>query len=121
MRGFMDMVFQFEGRFYLVDWKSNYLGSRVEDYGQEALTAAMAKAFYSLQYLIYSVALHQYLHLRLPGYDYDTYCGGVYYIFLRGVDPDRGTDFGIYRDRPSAALINELSRSLIDRAEISKS
>ncbi len=120
MKGFIDMVFQFEGRFYLVDWKSNYLGSHVEDYSPEALTTAMARAFYSLQYVIYSVALNQYLHLRLPGYDYETYFGGVYYIFLRGVDPVRGTDYGIFRDRPSAALIKELSESLIDRAEISK-
>jgi len=115
MKGFMDMVFQFEGRFYLVDWKSNLLGTSVEDYGQEGLAAAMGEAFYILQYHIYAIALNQYLQVRLPGYDYETDFGAVYYIFLRGVDPDRGPGFGIFRDRPSGKLISELSATLIDR------
>jgi exodeoxyribonuclease V beta subunit len=115
MKGFIDMVFQFEGRFYLVDWKSNLLGSSVEDYGQEGLAAAMEEAFYILQYHIYVTALNQYLQVRLPGYNYETHFGAVYYIFLRGVDPDRGPGFGIFKDRPSGKLIEELSASLIDR------
>ncbi len=73
----------------------------------------MEESFYILQYHIYAVAVNQYLKLKLPGYKYETHFGGIYYIFLRGVDPDRGPDFGIYRDRPSEALINELSTKLI--------
>jgi len=115
MKGFMDMVFQFEGRYYLVDWKSNFLGTRVDDYGQEALAVAMEKELYFLQYYIYVLALNQYLHLRLPGYKYETHFGGIYYIFLRGVDPGRGPEFGIYRDRPPVAFINELCKNLIPR------
>jgi exodeoxyribonuclease V beta subunit len=113
MRGFMDMVFQFQDRFYLVDWKSNLLGTKVEDYDREALALAMEQEFYVLQYHIYAVALNQYLHLRLPGYSYEKHFGGVYYIFLRGVDPGRGPDFGIYKDRPSGELINQLCANLI--------
>lgn len=113
MKGFIDMVFQFQGCFYLVDWKSNFLGNRVEDYNRRALAAAMEDAFYILQYHIYTVALDKYLQLRLPGYNYETHFGGVYYIFLRGVNPDRGADFGIYRDRPSGGSITELSTELI--------
>jgi len=113
MKGFMDMVFEFEDRFFLVDWKSNYLGPRVEDYGQEALCAVMEEAFYILQYHIYAVALNQYLQLRVPGYDYETHFGGVYYIFLRGVDPAMGPDYGIYRDRPSKEFIDALCVNLI--------
>ena len=121
MKGFMDMVFQFQGRFYLVDWKSNFLGSRLEDYGQEALTAAMKDEFYIIQYHIYTVALDQYLQLRLPGYHYETHFGGVYYIFLRGVDPERGTEFGIYRDRPSGEFIDELCTNMIDQTGLVRS
>ncbi len=121
MKGFIDMVFQFENRFYLVDWKSNFLGPRLEDYDQQRLTAAMEEGFYVLQYHLYAVALHQYLRLRSPGYAYEKDFGGVLYIFLRGVDPDRGPDFGVYRDRPSGALINELSASLIDKRRIAPS
>ena len=113
MKGFMDMVFRFQDRFYLVDWKSNFLGSKVEDYGQEALTSAMKEEFYVLQYHLYAIALNQYLQLRLPGYSYERHFGEVYYIFLRGVDPGRGPDFGIYRNRPSAELINRLCANLI--------
>lgn len=118
MKGFIDMVFQFQNRFYLVDWKSNFLGGSVEDYGQGAMAAAMKDEFYIVQYHIYTVALDKYLQLRLPGYNYETHFGGVYYIFLRGVDPDRGADFGIYRERPSGEFINELSMNLIDQTEM---
>jgi exodeoxyribonuclease V beta subunit len=118
MKGFIDMIFQYKGRFYLVDWKSNFLGARVDDYGQEALAVAMEKELYFLQYHIYALALNRYLHLRLPGYKYETHFGGIYYIFLRGVDPGRGPGFGIYRDRPPVTFINELSRNLIDQAEM---
>ncbi|MCD6153155.1 MAG: exodeoxyribonuclease V subunit beta [Syntrophobacterales bacterium] len=113
MKGFIDMVFHFEGRYYLVDWKSNYLGGSVEDYGQDALVTAMDEHYYVFQYYIYTVALNQYLKLRLPGYDYEKHFGGVFYIFLRGVDPAKGLQYGIYSDRPSAKLINELGTAFI--------
>jgi exodeoxyribonuclease V beta subunit len=113
MKGFIDMVFRFEDRFYLVDWKSNFLGHRVTDYNQAALSDAMAGSFYFLQYHLYTLALHQYLSMRLPDYRYDAHFGGVYYCFLRGMDPAWGPEYGVYRDRPSAELITELTRELI--------
>ena len=113
MKGFMDMVFRFQDRFYLVDWKSNFLGTRVEDYGRASLNRAMVDAHYVLQYHIYTLALHQYLSIRLPEYDYEKHFGGVYYIFLRGVDRDMGPDYGIYRDRPSLGLVEAVKEGLI--------
>jgi len=113
MKGFMDMVFQFRDKFYLVDWKSNFLGDSMEDYHQTALPEIMKESYYILQYHIYTVALHQYLLRRKQGYDYDADFGGVFYIFLRGTDPEKGPDFGIYRDRPAEALIKELCSKLI--------
>jgi exodeoxyribonuclease V beta subunit len=115
MRGFMDLLFRFRGRYYLVDWKSNDLGPRIEDYGPRELGAAMKKGYYILQFLIYTVAVHQYLRLRLPDYRYDDHFGGVFYIFLRGVDPDRGANFGIFRERPSERLIQRLADELIEQ------
>jgi exodeoxyribonuclease V beta subunit len=114
MRGFIDMVFQFQGQFYLVDWKSNLLGSGLEYYDQKGLAKAMKDEFYNIQCHIYTVALNQYLRLRLPGYTYETHFGGAYYIFLRGVDPNKGTEFGIYRERPSVKFIHTLCTNLID-------
>jgi exodeoxyribonuclease V beta subunit len=113
MKGFIDLIFQFQGRYYLVDWKSNFLGSRVEDYGKKTLLREMKENFYILQYHIYSLALHQYLKNRIRDYDYEKHFGGVFYVFLRGVDPERGAEFGIYRDQPGKELISALGRELI--------
>ncbi len=113
MRGFIDMVFFYDGRYYLVDWKSNFLGPRVEDYDQKALAGAMKKSSYEFQYLIYTLALSQYLKIRLPDYDYQRHFGGVFYIFVRGVDERIREDFGIYRARPNGAMIEELTKKWI--------
>ncbi len=108
MKGFIDLVFEADGRFYLVDYKSNWLGADTEAYDQEAVAAAMARDSYYLQYLIYSVALHRYLGLRLPDYDYERHFGGVFYLFLRGMDPRLGSDYGVFRDRPARGLVEAL-------------
>jgi exodeoxyribonuclease V beta subunit len=113
MKGFMDMVFRFEDRYYLVDWKSNFLGASVEDYALENLTRAMEENFYTLQYTFYTLAINQYLRVRAQGYDYDRHFGGVFYVFLRGVDPGKGPGFGVYRDKPRRDLIEALSEELI--------
>ena len=113
VRGFMDMVFEHGGKYYLVDWKSNHLGYRVEDYGRETLKAAMEHNLYPLQYLLYTVALNRYLSMRVRGYNYATHFGGVLYVFLRGVNPDRGEEFGYFRDIPPVEMIDGLTKSLI--------
>jgi exodeoxyribonuclease V beta subunit len=113
VRGFMDMVFEEDGRYYLLDWKSNHLGYRLEDYRRPNLQAAMEQHLYPLQYLLYAVALNRYLSLRVKGYDYNSHFGGVIYVFLRGVNPQRGEEFGFFRDLPPVELIEELTRCLI--------
>ena len=72
----------------------------------------MVQAFYDLQYYIYSVALHQYLTDRLPGYDYEQHFGGVFYLFVRGVHPDYPGN-GIFYDLPSAKWIQALADYLL--------
>jgi exodeoxyribonuclease V beta subunit len=114
MRGFMDLVFLWRGHYYLVDWKSNFLGDSPEDYNQEAMASAMTKECYVLQYTIYTLALDQYLRLRMPGYSHEKHFGGVYYMFLRGVNPEMGPGFGIYRDLPSPELIEGLRKGLME-------
>jgi exodeoxyribonuclease V beta subunit len=111
MKGFVDLVFRLDGRFYIVDWKSNWLGNRVEDYHADAMRAEMERHHYFLQYHLYTVALHKYLTLRLPGYDYTQHFGGVFYVFLRGVEPTQ-PELGIFRERPAAKLIQCLSEVL---------
>jgi exodeoxyribonuclease V beta subunit len=108
MRGFIDLVFEQEGRYYLADYKSNWLGVTAEAYGRPELMKAMARETYHLQYLVYCVALHRYLGARLAGYRYDTHFGGVHYLFLRGMRPENGCRYGVYSDRPAEGLIRAL-------------
>jgi len=111
LKGFIDLVFRFEDRYYLVDWKSNWLGNRMEDYSPEAIKDEMRRQYYFVQYHLYTVALHKYLALRVPGYDYERHFGGVIYLFLRGLDPAH-PERGAYRDRPSRSAVEQLSALL---------
>ncbi|TVT52392.1 MAG: exodeoxyribonuclease V subunit beta [Sedimenticola thiotaurini] len=108
MKGFIDLIFEFNGRYYLLDYKSNWLGNKQSDYDHTNLNAAIAREGYFLQYLLYSVALHRYLAGRIKGYDYDAHFGSVFYLFLRGMSPATGPAYGVYRDRPSRQLIESL-------------
>jgi exodeoxyribonuclease V beta subunit len=108
MRGFIDLVFEHGGRYYLADYKSNWLGPTREDYRRPQLEKAMGREAYYLQYLVYCVALHRYLGARVGGYRYDTHFGGVRYLFLRGMHPDLGPACGVYSDRPAEGLIRAL-------------
>ncbi len=110
MMGFIDLVFEAQGRYYIVDYKSNWLGSDPACYAPPLLVEAMAASHYYLQYLIYCVALHRYLRTRLADYDYQRHFGGVYYLFLRGIVVEPGADSGIYRNRPSVELVEALDR-----------
>jgi exodeoxyribonuclease V beta subunit len=113
MRGFIDLVYEHDGRYYLADYKSNWLGANIGAYDQAALSAAMSREAYYLQYLVYCVALHRYLRSRLRDYTYDTHFGGIRYLFVRGMTPRGGPQFGVFADRPSVELINALDEYLM--------
>jgi exodeoxyribonuclease V beta subunit len=114
LMGFMDMVFEADGRFWLLDWKSNHLGNGLEEYRREKLGKAMTENLYQLQYLLYTVALDRFLSLRVPGYSYASHFGGVIYVFLRGVTVEGGEEYGFFRDLPSEVLIRELRELLVE-------
>ncbi|OBX80284.1 exodeoxyribonuclease V subunit beta [Haemophilus aegyptius] len=106
VRGSIDLVFRHNGKYYLVDYKSNFLGSSLADYNQEALKKEMLHSHYDWQYLIYTLALHRYLQSVVPHYDYVRDFGGVFYLFLRGMNGEPQS--GVFYDRPSVELITEL-------------
>ncbi|HHF3422178.1 TPA: exodeoxyribonuclease V subunit beta [Haemophilus influenzae] len=106
VRGSIDLVFRHNGKYYLVDYKSNLLGSILADYNQEALKKEMLHSHYDWQYLIYTLALHRYLQSVVPHYDYARDFGGVFYLFLRGMNGEPQS--GVFYDRPSVELITEL-------------
>ncbi len=108
MTGFIDLVYEHEGRYYLLDYKSNQL----PDYGPDALADAIAHSEYDLQFLLYSVALHRWLGLRIAGYRYDRHFGGVRYLFCRGLQAGRSDSPGVFASLPPRALVEGLDALL---------
>lgn len=109
LKGFIDLVFRWKGRYYLLDYKSNWLGENSSAYTQAAMEQVMIAHRYELQYQFYTLALHRFLRHRLVHYDYQQDFGGVFYFFLRGVDAPRCGN-GVYSCRPDMALIDGLDR-----------
>jgi exodeoxyribonuclease V beta subunit len=109
LRGFIDLVFEYQGAYYVLDYKSNWLGNSISDYHQ--LIPAMAQHHYYLQYLIYSAAVRRFLHQRLPHFSDDQF-GGVYYLFMRGMGAQNGQN-GVYFNRPSMELLDQIEAALM--------
>jgi exodeoxyribonuclease V beta subunit len=105
LTGVIDLAFVHDGKWYIVDWKSNHLGDDPARYEPAALERDMFANQYVLQYHLYVTALHRFLRTRIPGYSYETHMGGVYYAFLRGID---GSGRGWFPDRPAQSLIDAL-------------
>ena len=105
LKGFIDLVFEYGGRYYVLDWKSNWLGEDDGAYTREAMTEAVLHHRYDLQYALYLLALHRQLQARLPDYDYDRHMGGAVYAFLRG---HQASTAGLFTERPPRALIEGL-------------
>ena len=100
LKGFIDLVFEHGGRYYVADYKSNTLGVTDSDYTAAAMQLEMAARRYDLQLALYLLALHRHLRARLPDYDYDRHVGGAVYWFMRGA--------ASHIERPPRALIEAM-------------
>lgn len=107
VHGFIDLVLAHQGRYYLGDYKSNDLGMATTAYHPAQLATVVQEEGYTLQALLYALALHRYLRQRLPDYRYEQHHGGMVFFFLRGLNPHH-PDLGIYTLRPSLAVIEAL-------------
>ena len=107
INGIIDLIFEDQGRYYLVDYKSNYLGNCLEDYRYENLQSEMNTRRYDLQYMLYSLALHRFLQTRLADYQYQSHFGGVYYLYLRGMRVDQTT--GIFFTLPDEDFLEQFN------------
>ncbi|WHL24848.1 MAG: exodeoxyribonuclease V subunit beta [Candidatus Blochmannia vicinus] len=107
LQGFIDLIFYWNHRYYLLDYKTNWLGINNNSYVCSKIEQEMIKCRYELQYQLYTLALHRFLRNKLISYDYEKDFGGVYYLFIRGMD---GTPFsnGIYFTRPLSIFISKL-------------
>lgn len=110
LSGQMDLVFRAGSRWYLLDYKSDNLGGRCSDYSRERLEREMVTSYYFLQYHLYAVALYRHASVRAADFDWDRDFGGVFYLFLRGLDGTGHT--GVFFDRPSGTLVSALSAVL---------
>ena len=120
-KGFIDLTFEHEGRYYVADYKSNWLGVDDDAYTEQAMENAILDNRYDLQYVLYLLALHRQLKARLVDYDYDRHMGGAVYLFVRG---SRAASQGAWFTRPPRALIEGLDllfqgRPLIDEEALS--
>lgn len=111
LTGFIDLVCRHRGKYYIMDYKSNHLGDRLDHYRPESLTRAMAEHNYGLQYWLYALMLHRYLRMSRQDYDYATHFGGIIYLFVRGMEPSRPGS-GVYFDLPDFAVLEELESCL---------
>lgn len=103
MTGKIDLTYVRDGRWYVLDYKSN----RLLDYAPSQLEAAMQHSEYDLQALIYTVALHRWLRFRIgAGYDYARDFGGIRYLFCRGLDASRTPSPGLYAHRFAPELVH---------------
>ena len=116
LRGFIDLFFEVDGKFYVADYKSNYLGPLPENYDQSTMQHSIDHAYYDLQYLLYTVAAVKFLQNQRADFDYARDFGGVYYLYLRGMVP--GGRSGIYYVKPDYALVEALIARLgLEEAE----
>ncbi|MBM9603322.1 exodeoxyribonuclease V subunit beta [Desulfopila inferna] len=112
LTGFVDLIFEHEGVFYIADYKTNHLGDNPGNYRGESLIEAMASHNYGLQFWLYSLVLHNHLRNFLPDYDYDHHFGGVFYLFVRGMERP---SHGVYHHKPDRDILEQLDRCFGDR------
>ena len=108
LTGAIDLIFLHDGKYYLADYKSNHLGNDYSSYTVDKLAVNNDKKAYTLQYLIYTVALHKHLSERIHDYSYEAHFGGVLYLYLRGMHPKQG-DKGVFFDLPDYSIVESLS------------
>ena len=110
LTGFIDLVCEYQGKFYVMDYKTNTL----PNYRPETLLQTMRQHNYGLQYWLYSLVLHRYLQQRLAGYEYGRHFGGVKYLFVRGMRVD-APGAGVFADLPALSVINALGEVFFGR------
>ena len=111
LNGLIDLIFRANGKYYILDWKSNKLGGSAEGFGEKEMEKEMLTHHYVLQYHLYVVATHRFLSSRMNDYSYERNFGGVYYLFVRGMNVGSGN--GIYFDLPDLETVRILENFLV--------
>jgi exodeoxyribonuclease V beta subunit len=104
LTGFMDIVLEHQGRYYVLDYKSN----KLPDYTPDSIMGSLLSHRYDVQYTLYILAVHRLLKSRLKNYNYDQHIGGAVYMYLRGIDQ---AGQGVYIHKPPFELIQALDEA----------
>lgn len=112
LRGFIDLVFEWRGKVYVLDYKSNFLGERLADYDHLGMERAMNEHHYHLQGLIYALAVQKHARLLSTDYAHELHFGGIFYVFLRGL-AGALAETGVYFFRPSEEEMRAFEAALI--------
>ncbi len=114
--GFIDLVFRSptDGKYYLLDWKTNFLGNSIRDYNDASMSAKMAEARYHLQFSLYASVLDEHMKRSVVGWNYDQHFGGIIYLFLRGfgASPQHHPRAGAFCFKPTAAFVGKVKAAL---------
>lgn len=108
LRGYIDLLFEWEHRWYVADYKSNSLRA----YDADTVTEAVQREHYLLQAQLYTAAVHRYLTQRVRGYDPEAHWGGALFVFMRGMTGPEGAGSSVFFDRGSAELLKAVDRWL---------
>jgi exodeoxyribonuclease V beta subunit len=108
LRGYLDLVFEADGRYYVLDYKTDLLAGP-DAYSPGALASEVAARAYDLQYLLYGVAVRRWLRQRY-GAGGEARFGGAVYLFVRGLGTGPGQ--GVFRSTPPPALLAEIEALL---------
>jgi len=114
IKGYIDLVFRHNHKYYILDYKTNFLGLSIEDYNKNKLTSSIYEHSYYLQYTLYTLALYRYLKQYTDNFDYDTHFGGIYYLYVRGMKVELGNKYGVYFNRPQRHVIEKLDRLFLE-------
>ncbi|XBC39630.1 MAG: exodeoxyribonuclease V subunit beta [Buchnera aphidicola (Chaetogeoica yunlongensis)] len=107
LTGIIDLIFFWKGKYFLLDYKTNWLGSSNQDYSKNTIHQIIKQYHYDFQYQLYSLALNRYLTQKVKNYNFSKHFGGIYILFLRAINENKSKN-GIFYTLPNINIIKQL-------------
>ncbi|CAL4322565.1 exodeoxyribonuclease V subunit beta [Buchnera aphidicola] len=94
--GSIDLIFKWKEKYYIADYKSDWLGKNAKFYTYKNLKKIVFKKKYYFQYYLYSVVIHRFLKKKIKNYNFKNNFGGIFYFFVRGISMKKTSKKGIF-------------------------
>ncbi|WP_343034352.1 UvrD-helicase domain-containing protein [Enterobacteriaceae endosymbiont of Donacia versicolorea] len=108
LTGIIDLILLWDTKYYIIDYKTNWLGYNSKYYQKKYLEKDICLNRYDIQYHIYTLALHKYLNYRINNYNYEKNFGGIIFLYIRGIHKKKKN--GIWEIKPSYKIISKLDK-----------